>query len=90
MKTQRLLIVPIRKLPQRLALLSCVKILINIFFFLIIFIFTMLNNVENLKHVIYEGFPQVPDHPRLFREDQVILRHEETVEERIVFRSRYY
>ena len=38
----------------------------------------------NLKHMIYEGFPQVPDHPRLLSEYQVVLGHEETVEAEIV------
>ena len=44
----------------------------------------MSNKDEDLKHVINEGFSEVADHPRLLREDKVILRHEETVEEGIV------
>ena len=44
----------------------------------------MLKKDEDLKHVIYEGFSEVPGHPRLLREDQVILGHEETVEEGFV------
>ena len=70
----------------------CVKIIINIFFFLIIIIIIIISFIiifilNNLKHMIYEGFSEVPNHPRLLREDQVILRHKETVEEGIVFRS---
>ena len=41
--------------------------------------------LDNLKHMIYEGFPQVANHPRLLREDQIILRHEETAEGAIEF-----
>ena len=44
----------------------------------------MSNKDEDLKHVINDGFSEVPDHPRLLREDKVILCHEETVEEGIV------
>ena len=59
-----------------------IKILISIFFFFIIIIFIIF--MLNLKHMIYEGFPQVPDHPRLLSEYQVVLGHEETVEAEIV------
>ena len=47
-------------------------------------IISMSNKDEDLKHMINEGFSEVPDHPGLLREDKVILRHEETVEEVIV------
>ena len=76
MKAKGLLAVPIHNLPQRHPLWWQDNFMTMIIF--------MSNKDEDLKHVINEGFSEVADHPGLLREDKVILRHEETVEEGIV------
>ena len=86
MESKRLLFVPVHNLAQRLALLYQ-----DPHQYPLLFHYHHLHHihVDDLEHMIYEGFPQVPNHPRLLSEDQVVLGHEETVEAGIVL-GRYF